>query len=161
MICNWCRCRPYGVHTIIAGQFPVWRGAGGAQCRAALHCVRIPKPNHQMAEGRSAIAFGFPLDAAHHRPHHRRTESWRQRKLHLRGHQQLWIQRSDRSPQCHRWVKETTQKTKSSWWCYSCEWKTMRTVREVMGGKWWIKWTLGILSTGHITAQPTDLDDRA
>lgn len=98
--------RPYGVHPISAGQFPVRWGAGGAQCGAPLHCLGIPKPHHPMAKGWSAITCRLPLDATHNRPHHIRPEAWGQRQLHLWGHKQLWLQRGDRSPQCHRWVKD-------------------------------------------------------
>ena len=98
-------CRPYGVHPVSAGQFPVRWGAGGAQCGATLHCIWIPKPNDPMAEGWSAITRRLPLDAAHHRPHRFRLEARGQRQLHLWGHQQLRLQRGDRSPQRHRWVK--------------------------------------------------------
>lgn len=100
-----CFCRPYGVHPVSAGQFPVWWGAGGAQRWAALHRIRLPKPHHPMAKRWSAVTFRLPLDAAYHWPHHFRLEARGQRQLHLRGHQQLWIQRGDRSPQRHRWVK--------------------------------------------------------
>lgn len=97
--------RPYGVHPVSAGQFPVRWGAGGAQCGATLHCIRIPKPNHPMAEGWSAVTRRLPLDAAHHRPHRFWLEARGQWQLHLWGHQQLRLQRGDRSPQRHRWVK--------------------------------------------------------
>lgn len=104
----WCFSinRPYGVHPISAGQFPVRWGAGGAQCGAPLHRLGIPKPHHPMAKGWPPITCRLPLDAAHNRPHHIRPEAWGQRQLHLWGHKQLWLQRGGRSPQCHRWVTD-------------------------------------------------------
>lgn len=98
--------RPYGVHPISAGQFPVRWGAGGAQRGASLHRIGVPKPHHPMAKGWPAITHRLPLDTAHHWPHYIRPEAWGQRQLHLRSHKQLRLQRGDRSPQCHRWVNE-------------------------------------------------------
>lgn len=107
-LCHAPSHRHYGVHTVSAGQLPVRRGAGGTQRGAALRRIRVPKPHHQVAEGWPAAAVGLPLDAAHHRSHHLRPATGGQRQLHLRGHQQLRIQRGGWSPQRHRWVPAET-----------------------------------------------------
>lgn len=135
-----CFCRPYGVHPVSAGQFPVWGGAGGAQRWAALHRIRLPEPHHPMAKRWSAVTFRLPLDAAYYWPHHFRLEAWGQRQLHLRGHQQLWIQRGDRSPQRHRWVK--------SCWAVKHHYSGSATTKQC--------WSLHLLSPLHTTPTATD-----
>lgn len=96
--------RPYGVHPVRVGQFPVWWSADRAQCGAALHRFWISKPYHPMVERWSTITSRLPLDTPHYWPHHLWLETRGQWQLHLWGYQQLWLQGGGRSPQCNWWV---------------------------------------------------------